>query len=338
MGLRPPHALGLIALFAALPVPANAESGFFLRYGQSEKVWTVVEEVEGAKSDVSKINRILNENYGTYQTAFTRLGSDFDLAQPRRRGLERIRLTLSAEAAALGLVQNSVVPELLAAATAVGIVRLSWDSRFAETWFYEGALLAGWGIERRLSAVSTDLIEKVPFQKANVALFGADLKIRRDWRVDENFLSGRGGWKGTFYRGMGGQTSVALDRRLRSTTHAWELRGDITRKNWNLHGIFGSHPLPTDLLPRVWDRVANTNAWRELGAMSGAGLERAFPVGAASKLSLLAGFYGGYLGAEFRWYLSARTHFDLATYGIENSSAYRTLGQRVYSFATYLSF
>ena len=245
-----------------------------------------------------------------------------------------VRGGISVDAAALGLVQNPVVPELVAAATAVTIARVSVAAEPAEGWSYEAALLYGWGIERRLSAVSTDLIESIPFQKGEVRLWGLDLAAAKEWKRPEKRFGLGAAWKGTKYNGIEAQTSVALDRQLRSFTQWWEGRADYTWGEWNVHGIVGSHPLPENILPRVWDRVANTNAWRELGAMSGAGAAWRKQLGAAASVSLTGGFYAGYLGFALRWAPSARTHIDLSSFGIENSSAYRTFGQRVYCLAS----
>ena len=319
-------------------VPARADSGFFLDYGQSAGVWTVYNDVRRAQKDLAKINGILNRNFGEYQTAFTRLGSDFDIAHPGAPWARTIRLELSLDGAALGLVQNPVVPELVAAATVVTITRAVLLAEPAEGWRAEGAVAWGWGLERRLSAVSTDLIESIPFQKDKVWLWGLDLAVSRTWvKGDDRFVAAAS-WKGTKYHGLEAQTSVALDRKLRSFTQWWETRGDWLRGAWGLHVLAGSHPLPVPVLPRVWDRVANTNPWRELGAMTGAGASWTAELGPRSTTTVLGGFYGGYLGGAARWSPRPRSRLELGSFGIENSSAYRTLGQRVYQASFYLAF
>lgn len=324
------------AIFAVLGLyssSARADGGFFLEYGQSPGVWKVYNDVKAAEKDLFKINQILNENFGKYETAFARVGSDFDVAHPNRNWARDVHASLSVEAAALGLAQNPVVPELVAAASAVAVGRMALRGEPAPGWKYEAAGAFGWGIERRLSAISTDLIESIPFQRDQVRLWGADLSASREWRTQGSSWLLRGAWRGTRYYGLEAKTSVALDRRLRDFTQWWEARADYARGGWGAHGIFGSRPLPYDLLPRVWDRVANTNSWRELGAMSGIGVAWTHSFFAVS-----GGLYAGYLGATLSWLPGRRTAVRLSTYGIENSSAYRTFGQRIYSLASYIAF
>jgi len=330
----------LLACIAGMPISATAGPGLILEYGQSSKVWPVLYEVQTARGDLQKINRILNENFGTYQTTFARFGSDFDVHGFQGLYLNKIKLSIVAEAAALGLVQNPVLPELLASLIAVGLVRVSFHGFLSvdRSWVYESALVGGHGVERRLSAVSTDLIEKIPFQKANVWLAGIDLLGKKIWNRKKDKIEIKGEVRGTHYNGLEGQTSVSLDRKLRKGTYQWDIRIDYAREWWGLHGILGSHPLPTELLPRVWDRVANTTPWRELGAMSGFGARAKYGLGAKSKMVLLGGFYAGYIGGELQLHTGARTNFRFASYKIENSSAYRSLGQRVYVFLSYISF
>lgn len=311
--------------------PARAEGNVFMGYGQSADVWHVYNDVKAAQKDLFKINQILNSNFGLYHTAFTRIGGDFVLLRPARAWLKTIAGEISVEAAALGLVQNPVVPELVAAATAVTLVRFPLAAEPAEGWRFGLAPVFGWGIERRLSAVSTDLIESIPFQKGQVRVLGVDLLAAREWKRAEDRFAVRAAWNGTKYYGIDAQTAVALDRQLRDTTQWWETRADYHWHDWNVHAIGGSHPLPENILPRVWDRVANTTAWRELGAMSGAGVGWRKPLGAQMAIALTAGLYAGYGGYAARWDVSARTHVTLSSYGIENSSAYRTLGARVYA-------
>lgn len=328
----------LLAFLLVVPRPAFGQPGFFFQYGQSAGVWKILSDVKGASGNLSLINDILNKNYGNYETAFARLGSEMDILHPQPTYLHTVGLGISLEAAGLGLIQNPVVPELQAAALAVALMRLSTKGDLGARWALETALVGGWGIERRLSAVSTDLIERIPFQKENVRLFGFDLGLRKAWKIENGWWLAGVAWKATFYKGLSGQTSVALDRKLRNDTHAWEGRLDYSKNRWNLHGILGSHPLPIDLLPRVWDRAANSAPWRELGAMSGAGITRRWLLGSASSLDALGGFYAGYLGGVLTWSLSQASKVQLATFGIENSSAYRTLGRRVYSLSAFFGF
>jgi hypothetical protein len=315
-----------LAAWLLLATSAHAEGNVFLSYGQSNHLWKVQSDVKDAHNDLFKINTILNDNFGNFETGFARIGGDFVLARPDRSWAKRVRMTVSVEAAALGLVQNPVVPELVAAATAVEMDRVAVEGEPGPGWTYEAALVGGYGLERRLSAVSTDLIESIPFQKGNVRLVGVDLAAAKEWlRTDDRYAL-RAGWKGTDYFGIDAVTSVALDRHLRSFTHWWEGRADFSRGAFGVHGILGSHPLPVELLPRIWDRVANTNAWRELGAMSGAGVSYS-----AHRLVVISGLYAGYLGGLLRWNAGKRTFLEISSFGIENSSAYRTLGQRVYA-------
>ena len=95
------------------------------------------------------------------------------------------------------------------------------------------------------------------------------------------------------------------------------------------HAILGTHPLPEKLLPRIWNRAANTNFSRELGAMSGAGISFFHNI---ERHSLVAsvGLYAGYIGGEIKWKLG-RSELKIMSYEIENSSAYKTLGRRTYS-------
>jgi hypothetical protein len=329
----------IIICLMASPLSAKARSGFSFTYGQSADVWRLVSDIKGAKKDLVRINAILNENFGSYQTAFVRMGSDFGIAKlasvawpAEWRGWAGI------EGAALGLVQNPVVPELQASILAMGLLETSLLGRFSEGLFLEAGLAFGAGIERRLSAVSTDLIEKMPFQKEKILLFGLDLALRKHWRFERSQLRIMARTKETFFRGIGGQTSVALDRDLRELYHQWQLRGDFGFENYGLHTIVGPHPLPSDLLPRIWNRAANTHHWRELGAMSGAGASAQWRLGKASSLSAIAGFYGGYIGGELRWRFGERSRLGLLSYGIENSSAYHALGQRVYALQAYFAF
>lgn len=317
------------ALFGAwllLATQAHAEGGVFLNYGQSNHLWKVQSDVKNAHNDLFQINRILNENFGNYETGFARIGGDFVLARLERPWAKRVRMAISVDAAALGLVQNPVLPELVAAATAVVMDRVAIEGEPGAGFSYEAALVGGYGIERRLSAVSTDLIESIPFQKDYVRLVGVDLAVAKEWHRANDHVALRVAWKGTDYFGLDAVTSVALDRRLRSFTQWWEGRADYGWGPFGVHGILGSHPLPVDLLPRIWDRVANTNAWRELGAMSGAGLSYS-----PERLEVIGGLYAGYLGGLLRWKAGAHSFLDISSFGIENSSAYRTLGQRVYA-------
>jgi len=50
------------------------------------------------------------------------------------------------------------------------------------------------------------------------------------------------------------------------------------------------------------------------------------------------GLPGSRTRGEMQLHAGERTVFRVATYKIENSSAYRTLGQRVYALLTYLAF
>jgi hypothetical protein len=293
-----------------------------------------VHDIKDAKQDLNKINKILAENYGKYETGFLRIGGN--LGEWSLDPGSNLGVKLEVQAAAVGQIQNPVVPELLAGALAVGLVDIGWTKSLDKKNLLRLNIVGGAGIERRLSAVSTDLVEKLPFQKEGVTLFGFDLFYRHKISFASSNLFLAGSTEETVYKGLGGTTSSTLDRKLRRITHEPQLRADYIYSIFGAHAILGTHPLPEKILPRVWNRAANSNWNRELGAMSGAGISAVQKFGKHSLIGSM-GLYAGYLGGEIKWHMG-RSEVKIMSYEIENSSAYKTLGRRTYSAAADIYF
>jgi hypothetical protein len=325
-------------LLLFLPVLAEAQPTLNFTYGQSANVWGLVSDIKTAKKNLPRINEILNQNYNSYQTAFTRIGVEHYFLLRTGGWPNKLRLAFDLEGAALGMVQNPVVPELQASLLMAGILGSSVSGRIGESFYLEAGMVAGAGNERRLTAVSTDLIEKLPFRKEKLSLVGVDLEMRQLFRLGKGALRLLARTEETVFFGQERQVSVTLNRNLRKTYHQWQGRADYSRSAHSGHLIFGPHPLPTKFLPRIWNRAANTNPWRELGAMSGIGGATSFLLGGPQSLGITGGFYGGYPGGELRWKFGEESRLSLMTYGIENSSAYQTLGQRIYALQTLILF
>ncbi|MCO5141487.1 MAG: hypothetical protein M9962_00175 [Oligoflexia bacterium] len=319
---------------------AHAEpSGFFLTYGQSQNAWGIISDIKNAKNNISNINQILNKNYGSYETLFAKIGTRHTYLTKSPSWPQHYFFELGGESAGLGLVQNPVVPEFTASIIAMGVLTVGVDGRaFNDDLRILASLSFGAGIERRVSATSTDLINKIPFQKDTVLLVGGDLRIQKLWRFSNTRWVLSGEVEDTYFRASEAVESVALDRKVRSNFLRYQGRLDFLYSFLNLHAIGGPHPLPSKFLPRVWHRVSNTRTNREIGAMSGAGAGFSWKAGPTARMAITAGYYAGYVGGEFRTRWNQGTEFRIGTYQLENSSAYKTLGQRVYWLATHFSY
>ena len=304
-----------------------------LSYAQSSDAWATVDKVKSAQGDLDQINQVLHDNYGSYEEAFAHAavgisglttGLDFPL-------LRRLYFDTSSDALAFGRVQNPVVPELKADALLSGEIASGFDGSI------EGSDVGqelrtrvgghfGMGYEKRVDAVSTDLIENIPTEGGSLSYYGFDLRLQKDFAM---------------IAGLAIHSSAAVsDTAFHSSIDAatvstvrWKLKNDLSGTSLALETVVGPQPLPVDFLPRTWDYVDQLNPWPELGAMTGAGLAWRSRLSDAwiRNTSLLArgGFYGGYPGGEIG--LEAGDFkASIETWGIEASSAYQTLGQRLY--------
>lgn len=249
-------------------------------------------------------------------------------------------LATSAEGVGNGLVRNPVVPELHADALAAGVLRAGFEGSLAEnpirTRF---GLLGGSGYEKRIDAFSTDLIEKLPVRDGHLYLFGLEqeasaVTYQHDWKLTT----------APTLREIEFHSSVApsdldtaqgadfMEVRWKSESEAMteiHLPLFVTTQA-GIVVVAGPQPLPVDILPVVWDYSHKVQSFPEIGAMVGAGGVSELSWSSNSSWKTTAGFFGGYWGGTTGVLLGSY-QLNLGTWGIEASSAYRTLGLRIWT-------
>lgn len=313
-----------------------------LLYAQSKDVWSTVHEITAAQGNLDQISQVLQANYGTFEEAFadltaksTGINSGFD-----NPALRTIYFGVSADGLAYGMVQNPVVPELHADALITGTIQSGFegsvDSLGIKT---QVGGHFGMGMEKRIDAVSTDLIENLPIHSGRITLVGFDLGASRSTPLSPDYtLESRASIQDTFFSSTVAPSDLSTTTGGSSSYVRWKFKNDIDhpvdgilldKDSIRLETIAGPQPLPVDILPVTWDYAHNLNSLPELGAMVGAGLAWDSLWGRDSELTARAGFYGGYPGGSVS--LQSRAFVgSLQSWGIEGSSAYQTLGQRIW--------
>lgn len=318
-----------------------------LFYGQSRDAWNTLSDVKSAQGDLGRINDVLQKKYGTYEEALSTLR----IRMEGFHGFESNSLfknywiEAGTEADAFGLVRNPVVPELHANAILAGAASIGFQGEIPSTSLQTRfGLLGGSGYEKRIDAFSTDLIDKLPIRNGHLYFYGLSQEVATTVNND--------GWKVKPHLSaheIEFQTAVepsTLDV-IEGTSYfafRWKSQLDVTHFLSVSSGaeagavvIAGPQPLPVDMLPYVWDYSHRMQSFPEVGAMLGAGLRFDETWSKAASWKNTLGFFGGYWGGKTSLHIGS-FRADLGSWGIESSSAYRTLGQRIWTASFGLAF
>jgi hypothetical protein len=326
-----------ILFLSFLLIPAlsyGSEIAVDLTYAQSPDAWTTVHEVENAKGDIDQIDDILHANYGTYEEIFGRVAV---LTSGIKSGLEyplfdSLYFGVSSDILGYGQVQNPVVPELQADIVLTGELKTGFDGRFDPLGLHtELGAHFGMGTEKRIDAVSTDLIQSIPTQTGRLTYFGFDFQMKRNFEID----------RACEINSLGSVTESTFESAIsgdQSTYVRWRLKNDLRMKlvpiitdkdDLIIETIAGPQPLPVEILPRTFDYVNQLDPLPELGAMVGAGLAWESQWKKTSNFIARVGFYGGYVGGGVSL-ATGILRFSVQNYEVEASTAYQTLGQRIW--------
>ena len=324
----------------SLPAPeTSAQVDVELKYAQSANAWTTVNQIQNAKGDLGAVNAILNQNYGTYQEAISNFTASLHGIKMGNGVLSTLYFETSAEADGTGLVSNPVLPELHASLLGAGIISTGFEGELfpihLKTHF---GVFVGDGIEKRIDAYSTDLIESLPIRDGSFQVFGLEQMLSQT-----TFLSPHWSWynkvsaRETDFQS---HTPAAVNDsetdpsyfaiRLRAETEiTWQTHLFPFRQSYiSLGEIIGPQPLPVNVLPKIWDFAHRLDTFPDWGAMLGTGLTLRGDWDKSYQTKFFAGFYGGYWGGGLSMELK-RITASFGSYGIEGSSAYQILGQRL---------
>lgn len=328
--------------------PSGGDSlGLAMVYGQSAALWSTYQGVSNAHGSVPIINSLLTRNYGTYQEGFSRVSAELEVPGAGDAGgaglARKFYVGTAAEADGFGVAENPVVPELHADLLVDQLLTAGALGRI-EPWGLSTRIgvVAGMGYEKRIDEYSTDLIDHQPIPGGILSIYGLDQEVSR-----VSAVGGGGSLEGalllreTLFVPTLGASSLDPNRgtefvtfRWKQDTKFWEdvrLPG-LQDARVGIESILGPQPLPVDILPRSWDYVHRLQSFPELGAMAGGGAVLKGGWSPRGSFESMAGFYGGYWGGA----LSGRLGdciVSLGSWGIESSSAYQGLGQRIWTAA-----
>ena len=250
-----------------VPEPASLFTAD-LMYAQSSAFWSTVHDIQDAEGNIDQINQVLNANYGTYEILFSRLdlneseiATGWDFSPVRR-----LNFGFSSNLIAYGEVQNPVLPQIVADAVLSGELHGSFTGAIDPIDLHTGiGAHVGWGYEKRVNAVSTDLIQSIPTQSGHVSFYGLDFALGRNFELADGLTwIASGTASETFY-------SSSIDRSIASY-QSWKMKNDLQYGSFTLETVLGPQPIPIDFLPRTWEYVNKLDPLPELGAMAGAGL------------------------------------------------------------------
>lgn len=324
----------------SLPLISYPSAQILLHYGQTPGPWGSIRAIEEAKGSLTKVEAILEENYGTYQAAFARAGGELHLSALGTRS--RLKGRIELEGAALGEVSNPVVPELHAhqlIAPLIGIgAEYQSEPQTSYRWSASVMPFFARGKEKRIDAVSTDLIEKMPTHNGYAQTLGAEGATSLSSNLDlgagvKPMLETAAMVRYSYVTSSAKPNPLST---LGTQTHwiRWRLSEEASQNlstgiTGSGHLVAGINPTYKSFLPVSYDYISQIPLTAELGTMVGYGGKISHSFGASDLQSAHFGFYGGYIGggADFE-YKSAK--LALMTYGLELSSAYQIQGQRFY--------
>jgi hypothetical protein len=327
---------------AATPEGAADRARFELEadYAQSAQAWDTYNAIQAAKDDLSAINAILKAHYGTYEEAFARVEAGVDGVRTpiRFAPLSRLYFRAASEGLATGVAENPVVPEIHAATMASGLLAAGFHSPARERGpRLEAGLTVGSGFEKRVDAYSTDIIDATPVRSGNFFFYGADLKAEDRLALARRLdLSASAELHETVYLSQTPPASLSYGSGAQFVATRWRIDSELGARHpggvpgrFFAQAVAGPQPLPYALLPRAWDYAHSLDPLPELGTLLGGGLGWESSWGRRGHVRATAGFYGGYVGAgaTLSW---GRLEASAGSWGIESSSAYQTLGQRVW--------
>jgi hypothetical protein len=316
------------------------QSSVTVFYGQSRDVWDTVHDVKSAQGNIERINDILQQKYGTYEEAMSTLGvrmdgfRGFDSAPL----LKHYWIEVGAEADAFGLVRNPVVPELHANAVMAGIASFGFEGKFNDPGLKTRlGIVGGSGYEKRIDAFSTDLIDKLPVRNGHLYFYGLEQDLSMRVQASQWELSPRLSAHEINFETAVAPSSLDVMEGNQYFAFRWKAQFEAThevsiweRSRGGVVAVVGPQPLPVDVLPRVWDYSHRMQSFPEVGAMLGGGVILSKSWSRSSSWNNVVGFFGGYWGGESSLQLGA-FRANVGTWGIEASSAYRTLGQRIWT-------
>lgn len=319
---------GAVLLLAAFGFEAKVQAATgSLRYALSPGFWSDVSDLTSSQQSLSKMNSFLEGRYGYPEETFAEIEATIPMAWLSDRGwAQELHVQPRFEGILTGKVLNPVVPELLAHQVLSGGLEIALEGSASSLQMNTRAYaLGGIASEKKVSAVSTDLIEKLPVQSGTLHYFGAGVVLHGRIAEGTSF-----GWEWgasselvRFQSSFPGGPFLAWRWRLES-----KLSSNRTPRGFSARFILGPQPLPQKTLPRVWDYVHRLDPLPEIGTLLGAGLVWSSP---ASWIRAEAGFYGGYWGGVIRVGRPDGIALRLENMGIETGSAYRILGERVIS-------
>lgn len=310
-----------------------------LSYGQSAEVYQTISSLDKAKGDLNQINEILKKKYGTYEEAMGQLTVSFDniASLIRNTPLDRLYLKVTGEMLVFARVQNPVLPELESNLIRGGIVTTGFNGDLQDTGINTRlGIVAGLASEKRIDAVSTDLIDSRPYRIGNVQLFGLDIDLSKKFEINPLLsLYSNMSVHESYVKTSTPAHSLNSEFKPEKVFHRWKIKNNLMHSSpsiplvMGVETIIGPQPIPEDLLPRFWDYVHNNYPFPEWGAMTGIGSFTQFNFSKDTQVSTRIGFFGGYLGGSIHSQIGI-TRFTLASWGIENSAAYQTNGQRIW--------
>ncbi|MFL5815309.1 MAG: hypothetical protein ACJ763_17160 [Bdellovibrionia bacterium] len=316
-------------------------------YGQSRDVWGTLHDVKSAQGDLESINEILQRKYGTYEEALSTVKVRVDGINgfESSKLLEKIWIEVGTEADAFGLVRNPVVPELHANAILAGAASVGFQGQESTTGFHTRlGLIGGSGYEKRIDAFSTDLIDKLPIRSGHLYFFGLSQDFAKtftpsDWKIKPRLSAHEIEFKTAV-----SPSSLDVVEGTSYFAFRWKGQMDAThpipalgQTQAGIVAVAGPQPIPVDILPDVWDYSHRMQSFPEIGSMLGAGLRMDKSWSQSASWRNTAGFFGGYWGGESSLHLGA-FRANVGTWGIETSSAYRTLGQRIWTASLGMAF
>ena len=321
---------------------------FKLNYAQAGDLWGTIGDIKRAQGNLPAMTALLEGQFGRPQEAWSwfhvRTAQQWLPFWPGAI----VHLGLDSEGLAYGLVQNPVVPELTAVGLLLGGVSLGVHGILPFLDLNLGfTIAAGFGREKRIDAVSTDLIDKLPLRTGAVKYYGFDFDLNRSflWRSYTFTLSGQT-HETIFETTTPTPQSGAGSIDTAMVKHRWQARARLNNSvdlpyfdklSIGFEALAGPQPLPVPVLPRSWDYAHDMYAIPELGAMFGWGSCATALFPGEKSVDAYFGFYGGYIGVGIEAKLKKMT-LSLGSWGIENSAAYHALGERLWTATVGIGF
>lgn len=324
-------------LFILLLAGENALAGPGMQafYGQSEYFWRFHEKIEAELTTDLMKREMIRDLRSNYELAFARAGVDSDIAFQNKENTDwpnRFNFVIEGEGAAAITSRGTASDEIRMARLYGGVFKGSFQGNLAEDLYFELGFALGAGDQKKVVIADNNGILSQGRSSGLTLLGGLDLKLQKIWRIGSTRLINTLQTEESYFKTLNEKLVGNVNWNLRNISHDWMFRTDYMFSQLNLHMIAAMHPYPTPLLPRSWNRVSSvSSSSRPLRSILGAGGGFTFFLGPAVQMAALGGYYAGMPGGEIRFRFAKTVGLKMSAYGVENSSEYRALTQRVYA-------